>query len=85
MAEVEALGDISLQTILTTPSTMMAQPDAGEGHEEFHSYPERGTKAWLVVFGAWCAMVPPLGIIDSMGLSMLGLAIISWKTIQHRR
>lgn len=36
--------------------------------EGFPAYPERGTKAWLVVLGAWCAMVPPIGLVNSMGV-----------------
>ncbi|KAJ0426852.1 major facilitator superfamily domain-containing protein [Aspergillus carlsbadensis] len=30
-------------------------------------YPEGGLKAWSVVFGAWCAMVPSMGILNSLG------------------
>lgn len=30
-------------------------------------YPEGGTKAWLVVLGAWCAMIPSMGLLNSLG------------------
>ncbi|KAJ5423044.1 hypothetical protein N7445_011152 [Penicillium cf. griseofulvum] len=30
-------------------------------------YPERGLKAWSVVFGAWCAMIPSMGLLNSLG------------------
>ncbi|KAL6233710.1 hypothetical protein BDW75DRAFT_231749 [Aspergillus navahoensis] len=30
-------------------------------------YPEGGLKAWLVVLGAWCAMVPSMGLLNSLG------------------
>ncbi|KAH7041230.1 major facilitator superfamily domain-containing protein [Microdochium trichocladiopsis] len=31
-------------------------------------YPEGGLQAWVVVLGAWCAMVPPMGLINSMNI-----------------
>lgn len=30
-------------------------------------YPEGGLKSWLVVLGAWCAMVPSMGLLNSLG------------------
>ncbi|KAL2826266.1 major facilitator superfamily domain-containing protein [Aspergillus cavernicola] len=30
-------------------------------------YPEGGLQAWLVVLGAWCAMVPSMGLLNSLG------------------
>ncbi|CAI7628510.1 unnamed protein product [Penicillium manginii] len=30
-------------------------------------YPEGGLKAWSVVLGAWCAMVPSMGLLNSLG------------------
>jgi hypothetical protein len=38
-------------------------PDA-----EDEEYPEGGLKAWLVVFGAWCAMIPPMGLLNSLAV-----------------
>ena len=32
------------------------------------AYPEGGLKAWLVVFGAWCAMVPATGLLNTMAV-----------------
>ncbi|KAE8371475.1 major facilitator superfamily domain-containing protein [Aspergillus bertholletiae] len=32
------------------------------------AYPEGGLRAWLVVFGAWCAMVPSMGLLNSLGV-----------------
>ncbi|KAL5001086.1 major facilitator superfamily domain-containing protein [Aspergillus recurvatus] len=34
---------------------------------ESTKYPEGGLKAWLVVLGAWCAMVPSMGLLNSLG------------------
>lgn len=31
-------------------------------------YPEGGWKAWSVVFGAWCAMIPSMGLLNSLGI-----------------
>ena len=31
-------------------------------------YPEGGLEAWLVVLGAWCAMVPTTGMINTFGV-----------------
>lgn len=31
-------------------------------------YPEGGLQAWSVVLGAWCAMVPSMGLLNSLGI-----------------
>jgi hypothetical protein len=31
-------------------------------------YPEGGLRAWLVVLGAWCAMVPSMGMLNTIGV-----------------
>lgn len=31
-------------------------------------YPEGGWKAWSVVVGAWCAMIPCMGILNTLGV-----------------
>ncbi|KAL5045600.1 hypothetical protein BDW71DRAFT_214935 [Aspergillus fruticulosus] len=36
-------------------------------YPESPKYPEGGLKAWLVVLGAWCAMVPSMGLLNSLG------------------
>jgi hypothetical protein len=33
-----------------------------------NDYPEGGLKAWSVVLGAWCAMVPSMGLLNSLGV-----------------
>lgn len=30
-------------------------------------YPEGGLQAWLVVVGAWCAMIPSMGLLNTLG------------------
>jgi len=37
---------------------------------EVSSYPEGG-KGWLVVFGSFCGMLAALGLMNSIGLSVL--------------
>ncbi|KAH6877104.1 major facilitator superfamily domain-containing protein [Thelonectria olida] len=36
-------------------------------HED-SDYPEGGTKAWLVVVGAWCAMIPSMGLLNTLAV-----------------
>jgi hypothetical protein len=33
--------------------------------EENYKHPEGGTKAWQTVLGAWCAMVPSMGLLNT--------------------
>ncbi|KAJ5354322.1 hypothetical protein N7541_006886 [Penicillium brevicompactum] len=32
------------------------------------NYPEGGLQAWSVVVGAWCAMIPSMGLLNSLGI-----------------
>lgn len=38
------------------------------GVDEDVEYPEGGTEAWLVVFGAWCAMVSSMGLLNTLAV-----------------
>lgn len=31
-------------------------------------YPEGGLRAWMVVFGSWCGMLPAFGLMNTMGV-----------------
>jgi hypothetical protein len=31
-------------------------------------FPEGGLRAWLVVLGAWCAMIPGMGLLNTMAV-----------------
>lgn len=33
-----------------------------------NEYPEGGIKAWLTVLGAWCGMVPSMGLLNTHGI-----------------
>ncbi|CAG9981949.1 unnamed protein product [Clonostachys byssicola] len=54
---------------------VIAQPEAADGGLSIHvqedddgDYPEGGFTAWMVVVGAWCAMVPPLGMMNTLAV-----------------
>lgn len=50
-----------------TPADIDLTPDAIEAPEDT-KYPEGGLQAWSVVLGAWCAMVPSMGLLNSLGI-----------------
>ena len=37
-------------------------------NEDPDNYPEGGATAWLVVLGAWCAMIPSMGLLNTVGV-----------------
>ena len=41
---------------------------APEQSRKDDEYPEGGLQAWSVVFGAWCAMIPSMGLLNSLGI-----------------
>lgn len=50
------------------PQTLMS--------DEEEPYPEGGLQAWLVVLGAWCAMVPSMGLINT-------ISVLQARVVQH--
>ncbi|PWY80757.1 MFS general substrate transporter [Aspergillus sclerotioniger CBS 115572] len=44
----------------------VATPD-GSSSPSHEQYPEDGLKAWSIVLGAWCAMIPAMGLLNSLG------------------
>ncbi|KAH7240559.1 major facilitator superfamily domain-containing protein [Fusarium solani] len=36
--------------------------------DDDQDYPEGGTRAWLVVIGAWCAMIPSMGLLNTLAV-----------------
>lgn len=42
-------------------------PDSRESSKD-NKYPEGGLQAWSVVLGAWCAMIPSMGLLNSLGI-----------------
>ncbi|KAL4889645.1 MFS general substrate transporter [Aspergillus ambiguus] len=49
------------KAVVVDPSGQSQMSDRG-------SYPEGGFRAWMVVFGAWCAMIPSMGLLNSLGI-----------------
>lgn len=53
----------------TPGSTASETPGCVEVAENADSgYPEGGLAAWSVVVGAWCAMIPSMGLLNSLGI-----------------
>lgn len=48
------------------PETTAKSPS--ESDDTTTGYPDGGTSAWLVVLGAWCAMVPSMGLLNSLAV-----------------
>lgn len=53
------------RTASSDHSPATATPTHNDDDDE---YPEGGLEAWVVVLGAWCAMVPPMGLINSINI-----------------
>lgn len=49
-------------TLLLESSTRTERPQEDGG------YPDGGMQAWLVVLGAWCAMIPSMGLLNTIGV-----------------
>lgn len=54
---------------------MMNSPGPlNNGHQQCPSpnvdddFPEGGWRAWSVVLGAWCAMIPSMGMLNTIGV-----------------
>lgn len=56
--------DVEANRASTTPN-IAANAD---NYVEEQDYPEGGLAAWLVVVGAWCAMIPPIGLLNTIGV-----------------
>ena len=41
--------------------------ETDEPESAFEAYPDGGWKAYSVLLGAWCALLPPSGILNSIG------------------
>lgn len=52
--------EVNLNQVVFDPSDLILDEDVG--------YPEGGTEAWLVVFGAWCAMVSSMGLLNTLAV-----------------
>ncbi|KAH6982677.1 major facilitator superfamily domain-containing protein [Ilyonectria destructans] len=58
--EGENVVEVNLNQVVFDPSELIVDEDV--------KYPEGGTEAWLVVFGAWCAMVSSMGLLNTLAV-----------------
>jgi len=75
------------KTIITSFS-LHCTPTFSSLPQDEHKYPEGGLRAWLVVFGSWCAMLAALGTMNTLGafqsyiithqLSSYSAGIVGW-------
>lgn len=49
-------------------SQILCRDADASNDDEKPSYPEGGTQAWLVVLGAWCAMIPSMGLLNTLAI-----------------
>jgi len=53
------------------PPTSSSSDSKSRQHDTLNSNadcPEGGWRAWTVVLGAWCAMVPSMGMLNTIGI-----------------
>ncbi|PYH93117.1 MFS general substrate transporter [Aspergillus ellipticus CBS 707.79] len=70
MADIEAhlhhSRDQGAQTVLEkSASHVIATEDP---YDSIEKYPEGGLRAWLVVLGSWCAMIPSMGLLNTISV-----------------
>ena len=71
MADIETHARHSLDqgahaTIEKSASQVIAREEQDDTFDE--KYPEGGLQAWLVVLGSWCAMVPSMGLLNTISV-----------------
>ncbi|CAM6119080.1 unnamed protein product [Calypogeia fissa] len=72
----------------THPSEFESPTSSKFVKDDTISYPEGGVRAWLVVFGSWCAILPAMGTANTTGsfqsyfmarqLSSYSPAVVGW-------
>ncbi|KAJ3482690.1 hypothetical protein NLG97_g7500 [Lecanicillium saksenae] len=53
-------------TPLDQTSLNIASTDSHIHDEDEDDYPDGGWQAWSVVLGAWCAMMPSMGLLNTL-------------------
>ncbi|KAI0911439.1 major facilitator superfamily domain-containing protein [Ustulina deusta] len=51
-----------------TSTRVLSTTENTEAGDDSTSYPEGGPDAWLVVLGAWCAMIPSMGLLNTLAI-----------------
>ncbi|KAE8381733.1 major facilitator superfamily domain-containing protein [Aspergillus bertholletiae] len=58
---------VKVSSTVVSKTVENTSPDPCE-YEQDTKYPEGGLRAWLVVLGSWCAMVPSMGLLNTIGV-----------------
>jgi hypothetical protein len=53
---------------MTSPKLLNNEPQGSPNTDLDKSFPEGGWRAWSVVLGAWCAMIPSMGMLNTIGV-----------------
>lgn len=69
VSQQDARHELAGQVITEKTPSALHRPVSGatELADPHGKYPEGGTRAWLVVLGSWCAMVPAMGMLNTIG------------------
>jgi hypothetical protein len=60
--------DINDHELPTHPTSACPEQQHALDRDAGGKYPEGGLQAWLVVLGAWCAMLPSMGLLNTIGV-----------------
>ncbi|KAJ5223490.1 hypothetical protein N7468_008032 [Penicillium chermesinum] len=73
--EANNRSDLSPPPPLTNSNLGSSRTSLNEEEQEGHlGFPDGGWRAWGVVFGSWCAMVPSFGLMNTIGVFEAWLA-----------
>jgi len=72
MANKTSTGVIPNPSVLNGQQEVVQQNSPETGalglFDDLDEYPDGGREAWTVVFGAWCAMIPSMGLLNTVGV-----------------
>lgn len=60
--------DTHLQVVPQPQDDVVTNSTPGDCDVLSDDYPDGGLRAWGVVLGAWCALVPAFGIVNTVGV-----------------
>ena len=53
---------------MASPESLIGEREQRTNADSTESFPEGGWRAWSVVLGAWCAMIPSMGMLNTIGV-----------------
>ncbi|KAI8719839.1 MFS domain-containing protein [Fusarium sp. LHS14.1] len=68
-----------VQSDLCCDAIESACPDPQPALEAEDEYPDGGKEAWLILFGSWCAIIPSMGLLNSLAV------LQAWLSEHHLR